>query len=337
MKKSNKGIFLLAFLMALIGSGAVFVYLKSMEVETVAPVNMVSVVIAKSDIPARVQITDDMLQTIQIPEKGAIGSPFQSTSEIVGKYSKEMIYLNQQIHPNAVADEIENDLSLKLTGNNRAMTISLSGDTGVNGLIKVGDFVDVILFLPQGSDQGRISRPDIAKLFLQNIEVLAVNQKLYRNTLNATGDGSTESTSYLMTLSIPIMDVEMMALAETIGSIQLALRPKDGDYIYVTEGAIWQELLLNDTNQMKDMAPEYGVIGEVPQDILPGEYDYDQYIYYVVKYGDTLKSISVDFYGTEELYNLIQQVNRIVDENMILTGTGIKIPVLKERGDNNGN
>jgi len=336
MKKSNKGIFLLAFLMALVGAGALFVYFSRLEQPKVAEVRTVPVVIAIADIPARTAITEEMVNVIQIPETGIIGTPLSTTEEVIGKFSKDVIYLNQQIHPNAISEEINNDMSAKLTGNNRAMTITVNNDTGVDGFLKPGDFVDVILYMPQGSDQGRISRPDITKLFLQKVEILGVNKTMYRNNTSPT-QGAAEASSFSVTLSIPIMDVELFALAKMVGGIELALRPLEEDYLYVTEGAIWQELLLNDMNQMKDTAPEYGIIGEEPALVQPGQYEYDQYVYYVVEFGDTLKSISLKFYNDENLYLLIQQVNRIVDPNMILTGTGIKIPVLKERGDGSGN
>lgn len=336
MKKSSKGIFLMAFILALLGAGALFIYLKSLEPPKVAEIETTGIVVALTDIPARTQITAEMLQIIQIPTQGLIGTPYKSSEELIGKFAKENIYINQQIHPEVIIDNISDELSLKLTGNNRAVTINVSELTGVNGLVKPGDFVDIILFLPQIEENNRI-RPDIAKLFLQNVEVLAINKRLNRDSPEVPTGETPQSSSYFVTLSVPVMDVEMLVLAKDIGFIELALRPLEGDYLYVTEGAIWQELLLNDMNQMKDMAPEYGVIGSEPDQVQAGEVSYDKYIYYVVEYGDTLKSISLDFYGDENLYTLIKQVNRIDDVDMILTGTGIKIPVLKEGGTSNGN
>lgn len=336
MKKSNKGIFLMAFLLALLGAIALFVYLKSLEPPKVAEIETTGIVVAYSDITARTQITAEMLQIVQVPVQGLIGTPYKTTEEIVGKFAKENIYINQTIHPEIIIDDITDELSLKITGNNRAVTINVSELTGVNGLVKPGDFVDIILFLPQVEENNRI-RPDIAKLFLQNVEVLAINKRLTRDAPEVPTGETPESPSYFVTLSVPVMDVEMLVLAKDIGAIEIALRPLEGDFIYVTEGAIWQELLLNDMNQMKDMAPEYGVIGTEPDEVQPGEYNYDKYIYYVVEYGDTLKSISLSFYGNENLFTLLQQVNRINDVDMILTGTGIKIPVLKEGGTTNGN
>lgn len=336
MKKSNKGIFVMAFLLALLGAIALFVYLRSLEPPKVAEIETTGIVVALTDITARTQITAEMLQIVQVPVQGLIGTPYKTTEEIVGKFAKENIYINQTIHSEVIIDDISDELSLKITGNNRAVTINVNELTGVNGLVKPGDFVDIILFLPQIEENNRI-RPDIAKLFLQNVEVLAVNKRLNRDSPEIPTGETPESPSYFVTLSVPIMDVEMLILAKDIGFVELALRPLEGDFLYVTEGAIWQELLLNDMNQMKDMAPEYGVIGTEPEQVQAGEFIYDKYIYYVVEYGDTLKSISLSFYGNENLFTLLQQVNRIDDVNMILTGTGIKIPVLKEGGTSNGN
>ncbi len=335
MKKSNKGIFLVAFLFALIGTGALFVYLRSIEPPKAEVVSTIGIVVATEDIEARTQISSEMVRIIQVPEQGIVGTPYKTVDEIVGKYAKENIYANQQIHPSTIIENISDELSLKINGNNRAVTINVNELTGVNGLIKPGDFVDIVLFLPQTTENNRV-RPDIAKLFLQNIEVMAINKNLNRDSTLPLSE-TPENPSYYVTLSVPVMDVEMLVLAKDIGSVELALRPLEGDYIYVTEGAIWQELLLNDTNEMKDMAPEYGVIGDEVDTLKPGEYDYDKYIYYVVEFGDTLKSISLKFYGNESLYTLLQQVNRIDDVDMILTGVGIKIPVLKEGGMSSGN
>lgn len=340
MKKSNKGLFLLAFILALVGTGALFVYLKGMEKPVVTQIETVNIVVAATDIPARAQITPEMLKWISVPKETALTNVFKTQDDIIGKFARETIYVEQPIHPNAIVEEITDELSLKISGNNRAVTVNVNGSSGVDGLIKPGDFVDVILFLPQIEESSRIVRPDIAKLFLQKVEVLAIDQTLYRDEKTDTGEEETEASgSYFVTLSVPVMDVEMLVLAKDVGLIELALRPTDSDYLYVTEGAIWQELLLNDSSQMKDMFPEYSVIGTETgtEPVTTGNVSYDSYIYYVVAYGDTLKSISLKYYGTDIYATLIQDVNKIEDIDMILTGTGIKIPVLKEGEVEDGN
>lgn len=338
MKKSNKGIIMLALLLALIGSGALFIYLRSLDQPVVIQNDMRNVVVSKVDIAAFTQITSEMLQVVNVPGDAIIGEPLQNINDVVGKYALDNIYVNQQIHEKSISDSIEDKVGFKVTGSNRAVTVNVNELTGVNGLLKPGDFVDIIIFLPQATENNRV-RADIAKLFLQNIEVLAID-KNYERSIDEKENVTTpeeDDGNYYVTLSVPVMDVEMLILAKDIGSIELALRPTEGDYIYVTEGAIWQELLLNDQNEMKDMAPEYDIIGTETTNSILDSYNYDKYIYYVVEFGDTLKSISQSFYGDESLYTLIQEVNRIDDVDMILTGTGIKIPVLINGGTNNGN
>ncbi len=338
MKKSSKGLFILAFILALVGAGSFYLYLSGLEQPTqVQTIETESVLVAKVEIPSRTLITEDMIESVEMPKSAVQADGFVNFEDVVGKYSRTTIFPMQQIHTEALIDDISEELSMKITGSNRAMTLSVSGSTGVSKLIKPGDRVDVIVFLPQITEQSRIVRPDIAKIMLQNIEVLAIDQTLYReepsNVPEAPVEG--EVSSYFVTLSVPITEVESLILAKDIGVIDLALRPLEDDNIYVTSGVIWQELLLNDAKQLKDFFPDYefegldeGVIGE-------NEFVYSQYLYYTVEFGDTLQIISNKFYGTPAYVNLLKQVNKIEDENLILAGTGIKIPVLEEGVEEN--
>lgn len=336
MKKSSKGLFVLAFLLALIGAGTLYIYLSQLEEPQEVTLVTTSVLVASVDIPSRTLIKAEMVKIVDMPKEGVIQGSFLKSDEVVGKYTRTEIFENQQINPNALIEDISDVLSMKISGSNRAVSVSVTGSTGVSKLIEPGDRVDVIVFLPQIQEQGRIVRPDIAKIMLQNVEVLAIDRRLNRKERSAdlpTEEG--QVTSYLATLSVPIMDVETLILAKDIGMIDLALRPLEDDFIYTTSGVIWQELLLNDTKQLKDFFPEYEFEGLDGGTIAPGEFVYSKYLYYTVQFGDTLLTISNKYYGTPAYVQLLKQVNRIEDENMILAGTGIKIPVLEEGGVEN--
>lgn len=333
MKKSSKGLFILAFVLALVGAGSFYLYLSQLEQPSqIQTVEMGNVIVAKVEIPSRTLITEDMIENVEIPVNSILDNSLVVYEDVVGKYSRTSIFPQQQIHPSALISDISEELSMKITGSNRALTLSVSGSTGVSKLIKPGDRVDVIVYLPQIMEQSRIVRPDIAKIMLQNIEVLAIDKTLHRDEPSNVPDPSVEGDigAYFVTLSVPITDVESLILAKDIGIIDLALRPLEDDNLYVTSGVIWQELLLNDSKQLKDFFPDYefegideGVIGQ-------NEFVYSQYLYYTVDFGDTLQIISNRFYGTPVYVDLLKQVNKIEDENLILAGTGIKIPVLEE-------
>lgn len=339
MKKSSKGLFILAFILALIGAGAFYVYLSGLETPQIVETKTVSIVVAAVEIPARTLITDEMIKTVEVPENSVLVGGLSSVEEVVGKYTRALIFAQQPIHPGALIEDVSDELSMKVKGNHRAMTLSVSGATGVSNLIEPGDRVDVVVYLPQIVEQNRIVRPDIAKLLLQNIEVLAVDRSLNRDASKnqSTAEEVDPIGAYFVTLSVPVTEVESLVLAKDIGTIDLALRPFEDDYSYVTSGVIWQELLLNDAGKLKDFFPDYEFEGVDYSLLEPGTYVYSQYVYYTIEFGDTLRSISEKFYGTSEYVDLLKQVNKIEDENLILAGTGIKIPVLEEGEADNGN
>ena len=223
-------------------------------------------------------------------------------------------------------NKLDNELSLKIKGNNRAISININGSTGVSDLIKQGDFVDIILFLSEEKDGQKIIRPDLTKILLQNIQVLAIDKALNREGTQRV----VIPTNYLITLSVPISAAEKLTLAEEIGQLKLVLRPLQPDYIYKTDGATWQKLLLDDLNNMPNLFPEYKTKAAEAKKVSLGNYKFEKYVYYTVKQGDTLQKISRAFYGDPKNYLLIKQVNGIEEQNLIKSGTGIKIPVLEK-------
>jgi len=334
MEKTRRRLLLISIIIALLATASVYLYLESLDTrpEVVEEVLYKSLV-AKINVPPRTIITEDMLEVIETKDPQDEALFFTEGTQVIGKITSMPLYKGGPISKQAFLEPEDLPLNLKISGNMRAVAVGVSGATGVANLIKPGDRVDIIVYLPEIKENQVVVRPDIVKIILQNVEVLAIDNHLseadYEDALNL--DATVESSRmYLATLSVPVQDVEKLILAKDIGFIDLALRPLEGDYVYVTEGMIWQELLLDDFDKIKDMFPNYEVntVGKVAVD--EDEVDYDQYIYYTVKYGDTLRSISQLFYETEENYILLKQVNRIVDENLITAGMGLKIPVLKE-------
>lgn len=333
MRNITKRLFLYAFLFALVAAGAIYFYIKSLEIETGVTVEKIPILVAAENIPARTLISQEMLQSVEIPQEGEFGAFINDPSELIGQYTKEAIYQNERFHPDKLLEAIQEELSLIIKPDHRAVSLMLNLDSGVSNLIRPGDFIDVLVFLPELKEADRIVRPDVAKMILQSIEVLAIDQELYRDS-----DPRLEiPTTYFITLSIPVLKVERLVLAQNIGNIKLALRPLQENFVYDTGGVIWEELLLDDSNKMKDMLPQYEIQSESKKNLdeISNEIQkpIDKYYYYTIQYGDTLVSISKKFYNDETKYTLIKQVNKIGDENTIVTGTGLKIPVLVEEGE----
>ena len=334
MEKTRRRLLLLAFILAILGSLSVYLYLESLDTRPeVEEIKTYSALVAKMDIPPRTTITETMVEIIETYDQQDDKLFFIEANQVIGQKSSNQLYKGAPFPKEAFQPLEKLPLNLKISGNMRAVSIGVSGQSGVANLIQPGDRVDVMVFLPEIKENQVVVRQDIVKMILQNVEVLAVdgylNSEDYEEGVSIQGDFNS-SQMYLATLSVPVHEVEKLILAKDLGMIDLALRPLEGDYIYATEGVIWQELLIDDFNKMKDMYPNYEVnsVGKVAID--SDAVDYDEYIYYTVKYGDTLRSISQLFYGTEENYTLLKQVNRIEDENLISAGMGLKVPILSE-------
>lgn len=319
MKNTKKRLILISFALAVISAMATFAYLQSLKTPRSTIKNM-TILVANETILRGTIVDKSMIKEIQTPENIMFNDYIKDASKIIGKYTKETILKNEGFNINKLLDKNENtdELSLNIDENNRAISINATGDSGVSRLIKPGDFVDIILYLTEKKDGQKIIRPELAKVIMQNVQILAIDKTLSRNEMLVAKDNEKLVTNFLVTLSVPLPEVEKLVLAENIGLLKLALRPlekpKNSDSKVITE----KELL--STNSKNGM-----VIKRTDTVSLLNKKN--KYKYYKVKHGDTLRNISRIFYGNPQDYILIKEANKINDGNAIIVGKTIKIPV----------
>lgn len=100
----------------------------------------------------------------------------------------------------------------------RAVTISVSADTGVGGFVFPGDRIDLVL-TQQVKGQGEALRT--AETILRNLRVLATDQA----TASTVEDGKTVVQGFrTVTLEVTPRIAEKVAVAQTIGTLSLSLR-----------------------------------------------------------------------------------------------------------------
>lgn len=314
MKSSGKKLILISFALALIAAVTAFIYLKSLS-KPKGSTKEVTIPVAAETIPERTKIEKKMIKEIKVPETSLISDYIKDTTEIVGKYTKEKILQNEGFIKDKISGNNENDLSFKIDENNRAVSLNVTGESGVAYLIKPGDYVDVVVYLTEKKDGQKIVRPEVAKTILENIKVLAVDMQISRDTANDSKDKM--PNNFIVTVSVPAAEVEKLVLSEDIGSIKLALRPIDNDSKNNTKGA-----------EVNDLLTAYTAPAESKTNG-GTKANKSSFKYYTIKKGDTLKKISYAYYGTTEKYMLLKQFNNIKDENLIHPGIKIKIPNLK--------
>lgn len=337
MKSKEKKLILISFALAIMAAGAVFIYLHSLK--TPKDVVKTTVVpVAAGNIPPRTLIEKKMIKEIKVPESSLLDGYIKNSSEIEGKFTKEAISQNEGFYPEKLMGEKDNtgELSLKIDGNHRAVSVNVTGDSGVSDLLKPGDYVDIIVYLSEKRDGEKIIRPDMAEVILQNIEVLAIDKQLNRDS--TSGNDDKMPVNFLVAVSVPVQDIGKLVLAEDIGSIKLALRPANNNVTSnireITEADLLAESGLqakgvtqNNKSKISDKA-DYTKPAAVNTNNIMAVKGKTKFKYYKIKYKDTLKKVSRMYYGNSDDYVLILKANNIKDENHIVVGETVKVPII---------
>lgn len=192
------------------------------------PVSQVSVVYAKTLIPAHSVVSAAQLEVKKIPMEAVNPGAVFKIEEIAGLIAKTDILEGEQINPNRLFHKGETvGLAFLIPSGMRAITVAVNEVAGVAGFIKPGEKVDVIGTMePKKSADGSVSWTVI-----QNAAVLAVAQNLGEvpkgeNKYGESGDSKEQGKiSTSVTLAVTPVQAEKIALAEERGQLRLTLRP----------------------------------------------------------------------------------------------------------------
>ncbi|MGN0877154.1 MAG: Flp pilus assembly protein CpaB [Kiritimatiellia bacterium] len=127
-----------------------------------------------------------------------------------------------------LSDRIQSDRK----GSYRAMSISVTGSSSVSGLIRKGDFVDVIGTFDFPDDAGKIKRGDpVTCTVLQRVEVLATGNDRPETRSLGVAQSARPGGYSLVTLLVTPREAEILAFAEHIkGRLMLTLRNRGDLY-----------------------------------------------------------------------------------------------------------
>lgn len=341
-KGASRGLFILAFIFALLTAYLSYTFLSQLSGDNEKPeIKKIKLWVAQEKIFPREIITEDMIVEKDVPIFEGHEKYIKNSEEIVGMMTTESVLGGEGFPKDRLMQNIDEELSLKIHGSMRAVSISVNRNTGVSDKLRPGDRVDIFLFLPPLGDGDEAERPAITKLMLQNIEILTIRD-FYGRDIPSNAEGGT----YDITIAVPVLEIEKLYMAENSGSLKLALRPFTGDTFYNSYGTIWEELLLDQEMKHRNFFPEYGVqedLAKVTEDKL-GEYEelvqtesaegkveieetYEIETLYTVVYGDTLIKISDKFYGDGSQYVEIKKANKL-RTNKIYPGQQLRIPKL---------
>ncbi|WMT78214.1 Flp pilus assembly protein CpaB [Bradyrhizobium sp. Ash2021] len=102
----------------------------------------------------------------------------------------------------------------------RAISIKVDAESGVSGLIKPGDYVDVVL--TQVVANADVARRALSETLLQNVRIIAIDQEI----VQGGGANNTTAAKVAQTVSLQLApeQVKKIAVAKNLGSLSLAMR-----------------------------------------------------------------------------------------------------------------
>ncbi len=241
---NNRALLLAALLLGLISAILIGIYLSSLDGGEGAPppVTTRTVVVAAVEITPLTQITPEMLVVKSIPLDLVLTGAFTDTEDAIGQTAQISIVPGEQIlqskvtSPDSALDffGVEAPLSLIIPEGMRAFTIATSAVGAAGGLVRPGDYVDLILTgeaidAPEGVLTGAS-----ACYVLQNVEVLALNSNLSRTT------GSSDAAAIAAVSANPEASRATMAVtSEEAWQLAAAQRSVSGGGV---ETQLWMSL-----------------------------------------------------------------------------------------------
>lgn len=233
---SGRAKLLLSLMLGLLAVFLVFVYVRGLERQLYEEVDMQNVIVTREDVAAGTAIEERAIQRISVPRKYRQPQTFPAIEEVAGRVAVVPIPAGSQVSGGMLADAGAEALSFEVPRGRRAVAITVTDETGVGGLVRPGNFVDIVgtfeFGRPVGYEQGRIRYADEKteiRTMMQNVFVVAVNRELRRERIQAeTGAAPPQSQSQrtlrTVTVLVEPQRVQELILAQEIGDLTLSLR-----------------------------------------------------------------------------------------------------------------
>lgn len=189
----------------------------------------VQVVVAGRAIASGTKVTPQMLTLKNVTEAEVLQGAFNNTDAVVNQVTTVPIVAGEQIITSKVTGSAQSiaefganpPLTLVVPEGMRGVSVEVSSLIGAGGLIRPGDFVDVILSVkikPEGATPENNGSDQIAVTVAQNLKVLAIDQAVTAptaETANADTAKKSNESAKTVTLAAPPITAEVLLLADT--------------------------------------------------------------------------------------------------------------------------
>lgn len=220
-------LFVLALACGLAAAAGVYFYLDRMEETYRRTGDFTTVVVARQHIPARTTIKREALTYREVPAAYVHPDAYRKIEELVGKASTAEIFPGEQILKprTAAVGEASEDLALALHPGERAVSVAVDEVSGVSGLLKVGDRVDVAVTFDLEAAGASNS---YTSTVIQNVRVLAAKRT------SASGEQREGNRAQTVVLAVTPAQAQHLILGSERGTVRMLLRsPADNEVLTI--------------------------------------------------------------------------------------------------------
>jgi pilus assembly protein CpaB len=185
--------------------------------------DVVPVVVASAEIGRGQTITGDQIETREFPRGLVPTGAILKKEDAQERSTYTTLVVGEPLMENKLSPKGVRGLASLVHDGMRAFTISTNVASGVAGFILPSNKVDVLLTMANGSPSDSTGGGSTTTL-LQNVEILAVDQKV-----EAPGDNKVDATNLRsVTLLVTPDQAAKLSLGQNKGTLHLTLRnPKD--------------------------------------------------------------------------------------------------------------
>lgn len=209
MKKKAGTRFLLVVLLAVLAAFLTMVFLARARAET-------SVVVAAGYIEAGTRLDESLLEVKRIHPGAALPGAVKDPAQLAGKVLQVQRMPGDQVTLDMVGDTGGSAIAAGLAPDHRAIAINVTRATGVLGVLRTGDLVDVVATVDAGLGAGSVSA-----VVVRGARVLVVPQAFRYQEAPVTGEKAgllpAETTTRQSEQNTVVLDVPITPIAVTLG------------------------------------------------------------------------------------------------------------------------
>ena len=209
-------------------------YLGAREDELLEQAALQDVVVTTQDILVNTALDERVIQVVKVPRKYVQPGAIAQTSEVVGRVAAVPLPKGSQVSGTALLEGGRESLAFNIPRGMRALTVAINDITGVAGLLRAGNFIDMVgIFeygVPTGSAGGEITYSNErteAITIAQNVQIIAAGRNFSGQSPPPGGEGGSEADQgglVNVTLLLSPQQVQEIILAQHLGALTLTLR-----------------------------------------------------------------------------------------------------------------